>query len=459
MRPGPRIALEIGAELSSSPPRNVGRSRPTANAAPLPSPPNPMAVFSRRIFAVSPPGLEPTLGMELANLGIPARVEEGGFEWTGGWDHLIQGHLHLRTASRLLVRVGSFRARALGELERKGGQLPWEDLLPSHRSVRFRISAGRSRIYHEGAAEERLQRVLAARGFSLHDSDTGLDAQGSASDPGPEALPSTVVVRIFRDEVTVSVDATGGHLHQRGYRLAPGAAPLRETLAAGALLALGWSPTIPLLDRFAGAGTIAIEAALRAMNIPPALATADRAPRPFAFLEWPGFPADSYHSAAAQARGRILPAPPAPILASDRDAGALDALRRNAERAGVLEHLQVEQAPLSRASDPGPGGWVVTNPPYGARLGERKALRPLYRALGRRMGQEWAGRRLALFTADPVLERELRLDLEEIFSSRNGGIRVRLMAMPNPAPRPPSPPNGPRPPAPPSGPWPRPRRS
>jgi putative N6-adenine-specific DNA methylase len=405
-----------------------------------------MALASRRIFAVAPPGLEPTLGVELANLGIPARLEEGGFEWTGGWDDLIQGHLHLRTASRLLVRVGGFRARALGELERKGGRLPWEDVLPSHRSVRFRISAGRSRIYHEGAAEERLQRVLAARGFTPHESYTGPDAPGSGpnapgmgtasasrgSDADPDARPSTVVVRIFRDEVTVSVDATGGHLHQRGYRLDPGAAPLRETLAAGALLALGWSPTIPLLDPFAGSGTIAIEAALQAMDIPPALATADRTPRSFAFLEWPGCPVESYHSAAAEARRRILPAPPAPILASDRDAGALAALRRNAERAGVLEHLQVEQASLSLAPDPGPGGWVVTNPPYGARLGERKALRPLYRALGRRMSQEWSGRRLALFTADPVLERELRLDLEEIFSSRNGGIRVRLMALPIP---------------------------
>ena len=201
-------------------------------------------------------------------------------------------------------------------------------------------------------------------------------------------------------------------------------------------MALGWSATTPLLDPFAGSGTIAIEAALQAMNIPPALATAGRVPRSFAFLEWPGAPVNAFHAAAAGARERILPAPPAPSLASDRDPRALEALRQNAKRAGVLEHLQVERASLSVASDPGPGGWVVTNPPYGARLGERKFLRPLYRALGRRMSQEWSGRRMALFTTDPVLERELRLNLEEVFSTRNGGIRVRLMAMPMPMPMP-----------------------
>lgn len=403
-----------------------------------------MVAFPRRIFAVAPPGLEAILQAELHALGIPARPEEGGVEWNGGWDDLIRGHLHLRSASRILVRVGSFRARALGELERKGGQLPWEALLPPHRPVRFRVSAGRSRIYHEGAAEERLQRVLATRGFSLHGSSHASDALISRSNtPGDgadlpdqgaggilEIPPSTIVVRIFRDLVTLSVDATGGHLHQRGYRLDPGTAPLRETLAAGALLAMGWSATAtPLLDPFAGSGTIAIEAALLAMDIPPALATAGRVPRPFAFLEWPGAPANLFHAAAARARERILPAPPSPILVSDRDPRALEALRRNAERAGVLEHLRVERASLSLASDPGPGGWVVTNPPYGARLGERKLLRPLYRALGRRMSQEWSGRRMALFVADPILERELRLDLEEVFSTRNGGIRVRLMAM------------------------------
>jgi putative N6-adenine-specific DNA methylase len=411
----------------------------------VPPPPSP---FPRPLFAVAPPGLESVVQRELARLGIQARIVEGGVEWEGGWNDLVAAHLQLRSASRILVRIGSFRARALGELERKGAGLPWEALLPGEFPVRFRVSAGRSRIYHEGAAEERLSRVLEARGYHLV---SGGDPEGSARGPfgdplrnphpdpgGPESPsperphlaspPSTVVVRIFRDEVTVSLDASGTHLHQRGYRLQPGSAPLRETLAAGALLALEWNGGTPFLDPFAGSGTLPIEAALLSMGVPPGLAAANREPRGFAFQAWPDFPSEGFALAVEAARRHILPAPAHPILASDRDEGALESLRRNAARAGVLEHLVVEHAALSRAPDPGPGGWIITNPPYGARLGERKRLRSLYRALGRRMGEAWAGRHLGLFVADPILERTLGLDLRDVFSTRNGGIRVRFLA-------------------------------
>lgn len=382
----------------------------------------------RRMYAVSPPGLEPVLGRELAGLGLQCHAEEGGFEWEGGWRELIRAHLHLRTASRILVRIGTFRARALGELERKAGGLPWEALLPPGWPVRFRISAGRSRIYHEGAAAERLGRVLEGAGLRVH----GTEPAPSSTPGGAAGSVTTVVVRIFRDQVIISVDASGDHLHQRGYRLDPGRAPLRENLAAGALLALGWDARAPLLDPFAGSGTIPIEAALLAMNVPPGLANAHRSPRGFAFLGWPGAPTDAFLAAVEEARRCILPAPGPSIMATDRDSRVLDDLRRNARRAGVLEHLQVEQTSLSRAPDPGPDGWVVTNPPYGTRLGGRKELRPLYRALGRRAREEWAGRPLAIFAADPVLARETRLELEEVLTTRNGGIRVQLLATARP---------------------------
>ncbi len=441
----------------------------------MPSPPSP---FPGSLFAVAPPGLEAVVQRELARLGIQARLVEGGVEWEGGWDDLVAAHLHLRSASRILVRIGSFRARALGELERKGAALPWEAVLPSELPVRFRVSAGRSRIYHEGAAEERMGRVLEARGYRLWDggdrdgshggpadhppatpsveaagadvpstgaadpSSAPADPSSSPADPSrspaaPSSPPdtpspsfSTLVVRIFRDEVTVSADASGRHLHQRGYRLEPGSAPLRETLAAGALLSLGWHGETAFLDPFAGSGTLPIEAALLAMGVPPALATADREARDFAFRSWPGFHREGLIKAVEEARRRILPEPPHPILAADRDSGAVEALRQNAARAGVLEHLVVDQAALSRTPDPGPGGWIVTNPPYGARLGDRKRLRPLYRALGRRMGEAWVGRRMGLFVADPILERTMGIQLREVFATRNGGIRVRFLATP-----------------------------
>jgi putative N6-adenine-specific DNA methylase len=393
-----------------------------------------------QLFAICPPGLESILQDEVQALGIRGTAVEGGVAWEGRPLDLISSHLHLRTATRILVRIHAFRARALGELERKAGALPWHTLIPPDPPVQIRVSAGLSRIYHERAAEERLTRVLEAAGFRV----------GSEAEAPAEGASTGLWVRIFRDEVTFSLDATGRPLHLRGYRLDPGAAPLRETLAAGALLSLariprGWNPTLPFLDPFAGSGTLAIEAALLALRIPPALALAPsgagmpREPRDFAFLNWPGAPLEAFRAAVVEAQERILPAPPAELSASDRDAGTVDRMRENAARAGVLSQLHVSQAPLSRAELPPAGGWVVTNPPYGARLGERRSLRPLYRSLGDRIRSTGGRVGLGLFAADPVLSQETGLDLDELFTTRTGGIRARFLAAP-PRDLPPPPP-------------------
>jgi putative N6-adenine-specific DNA methylase len=368
------------------------------------------------LFVPAPTRLEVLVDAELRALGIRGARVEGGIAWDGGWDDVIRANLHLRIGSRVLVRIASFRCRALGELERRARDIDWERWLPAGRALRLRVSAGRSRIYHERAAEERLRRALAARGLP--------DAPPAADD----AAAPLAVVRIFRDEVTVSADTSGAHLHRRGYRLVPGTAPLRETLAAAALRAVGWTGALPLADPFAGSGTIAIEAALLALDVAPGIATRAREPRAFAFLDWPDAPREAFAAAVEDARRAVRPAAAAPILASDRDAGALAALRANAGAAGVLEHLRIEHAPFGDAPLPAGAAWLVTNPPYGERLGQRRALRPLYRALGRRVREAGPQLRAAFFEADPVLARETGLVLEPLFTTRNGGIRVRLVA-------------------------------
>ncbi len=368
----------------------------------------------------------------------------GGIEWTGGWDDLLRANLHLRTASRVLVELGAFRARALGELERKAAGLPWDRVhaaatavsgaaAGTAATVRFRVSASRSRLYHEGAIEERIRR---AGGFSEAPPPT---------DPHPdthegESAPPLVVVRVHRDQVTLRLDTSGAHLHLRGYRVHVGPAPLRETLAAALLLALPeGAASLPLVDPFAGSGTIAIEAALRARRIPPGLACADRTPRAFAFERWEDFPEERWRALADEARAGILPRAPAPILASDRDAPVLAAAKANALRAGVdgdlsLAHAALSCAPLPEADTR--AGWVVTNPPYGARLGDRRGLRSLYAALGRsfRPGGHFAGWGLLFLSGDPVLEGATGLPLEERFRTSHGGLRVRAAAHP-PEPR------------------------
>jgi putative N6-adenine-specific DNA methylase len=373
-------------------------------------------------IAQCPPGLEPIVARELAALGVKGRQVQGGVEWEGGWLPLIRANLELRVAGRVLVTVGAFRARALGELERKAGGLAWDEFLPPG-PVRFRVSASRSRLNHTRAVVERLQRA-SGREPGLPDGD----ARGGDDEPGRGEGETLVLARIQRDQVTLRLDASGEHLHRRGYRARVGEAPLRETLASAALLASGWTPELPLADPFCGSGTIPLEAALMARRIPPGLARADRSPRGWAMEGWPRFPADLLADAVHQVRKGILPRSPASILGSDRDPGVLEAARSNAQAAGLSEDATLEESPATRSPLPdgsGPG-WIVTNPPYGVRLGERRGLRKLYRALGQAIRGPWRGWGLALLSGDPVLTRELGLPRVEAFRTRHGGREVRL---------------------------------
>jgi putative N6-adenine-specific DNA methylase len=236
------------------------------------------------------------------------------------------------------------------------------------------------------------------------------------------------VVRMVNDRCTLSLDATGEPLHRRGYRLDPGRAPLREDLARALVLASGWDSASLLVDPMCGSGTIAIEAALLAI---------DRAPnldRHFA-LEHTALDPEGAALAAVRtaARTRIRPSQ-ARILARDRDPRAFASTRANAERAGVLETIELEHGPLSttlpsieRAPLRGATPRIVTNPPWGTRLGPRDDLRPLYRALGQLRRALGPDARLALAAHDRRLAYATAIDLHSAFLTRLGGLEVNAM--------------------------------
>ena len=370
-------------------------------------------------FAVAALGTEPVVAAELVALGLGARIEEGGVSFRGTLDDVQRANLHLRSASRILVRLGSFRATAFHELERFADRLPWGDHLGRGTTIAVRATCRKSRLYHSDAVAERVR--AAAEGAV-----GGLVAVAAAGEDEEQATSAQlIVVRVFRDRVTVSADSSGALLHVRGYRQAIGKAPLRETLAAAMLLGAGWDPGTPLVDPMCGSGTIAIEGALVARRIPPGLG------RSFAFESWPGFERTRWLSMLEEAKAGILAAAPAPIVASDRDAGAVRAAAANAQRAGVAGDIEILQRPLSAVVPPSGtagSGAVVTNPPYGVRVGERRALRDLYAALGRVARDRFPGWRLALLSADPALQAQLEMELGERFRTRNGGIPVRLVA-------------------------------
>lgn len=359
-------------------------------------------------FAIVAPGLEGLVAAELAGMGItPAGTETGGVSFRASKADLYGANLHLRTASRVIVRLAEFHAAAFWELEKQARRVPWETILPPGARVRFAVTAHKSRLSHQRGIAERLVASLVARV-----SDTA---------PGDDPDAQEFVVRIVHDTVTVSADSSGALLHRRGYRLASGRAPLRETLAAAMLLGAGYDGRGPLLDPFMGSGTIPIEAALIARRMPPGMR------REFAFERWPGFSAEAWARVRADAEAQIRPRAPAPIMGSDRDTGAVEAARANAARAGVSADVHLERAALSAVEVPGGRGWLVTNPPYGIRVGRADELRNLYARLGqmaRSRLPEWT---VALLGTAPALAGHTGLDLKVEWRSRNGGIPVRLL--------------------------------
>ena len=361
------------------------------------------------------PGVEGLLGSELKALGIVVKEKTpGGVSFAGTTEHLQRVNLRSRLANRVLVRLAEFHASTFHELERRAKRVAWSRFVTEGDPARFRVTCRKSKLYHSDAVAERLLKISGgiSGGAVADENDEGEEDAGSAQ---------LFVVRIVHDVCTISVDSSGELLHRRGYRQAIAKAPLRETLAAAMLAAIEWDGAEPIVDPMCGSGTIAIEAAMMARNIAPGLR------RTFAFEKWPEHDAALWQRLKNEAAERVIPSAPGPIVASDRDAGAVEAAKANAERAGVPGDIEISVSAISDATYPQPPGWIVSNPPYGVRVGESGRLRNLYSQIGRIIREGVPGYRLALLTADRELEGQLKLGLEVGFESTNGGIPVRLV--------------------------------
>ncbi len=385
--------------------------------APKTTAPSPAALSC---FAIVAPGLEPFALAEARALGLDAVAEEGGIAWTGDARSVLLANAALRIASRVVVRLASFEVRSFAELERHGRRIEWARVLRAGDVVRFRVTCKKSKLYHSDAVAQRLADAAMR-------SVPGVRAEGASVDD--EALDeveregtSLIVVRLMRDRCTVSADTSGALLHRRGYRQATAKAPLRETIAAAMLAASEWDERAPLVDPLCGSGTIPIEAALRARDMAPG------GQRTFAIERWPGVPPALGAEVRRDLVSRERRAPSGLIFGSDRDAGAIAAATSNAERAGVREALTLATQSLSAATFPrAERGWVVTNPPYGVRVGEADRVRDLWAQLGKVLRRETPGWRVALLSPDPMLDRQLGIPLRAAATTSNGGIPVRVM--------------------------------
>lgn len=356
------------------------------------------------IFLVAVPGLEGALCGEALECGFEgARVVPGGVAFEGGWPEAMRANLELRGASRVLVRIASFRAMHLAQLDKRARKVPWGDFLQADVPVSVEATCRKSRIYHAGAAAQRIARAIT-------------EELGA---PVAEDAPVKIKARIEDDLCTISIDTSGEGLHRRGHKQAVNKAPMRETLAALFLRQCGFDGSEPVLDPMCGSGTFVIEAAEMAAGLMPGRA------RSFAFELLKGFDAEAWAEMRKRAHPKI---PSARFHGSDRDAGAVHMSRENAGRAGVEAFCTFEQRSVGEIVQPdGPAGLVIINPPYGARLGERQKLFPLYREMGQVLTARFSGWRVGLIAADATLAKATGLPfLPPGKPVDNGGISVTL---------------------------------
>lgn len=360
--------------------------------------------MSFEIFLATAPGLENALYNEVRSKGFKqAKATKGGVTIKGGWPEVWRANLWIRGASRVLARIASFKVMHLSQLDAQARAVPWADILDPKRPFRVEVSCSKSRVYHSGAAAERIERAI---------SETLKTA------PSPEA-EITIMGRIDRDICTLSVDTSGELLHKRGFKTGVNKAPMRENMAALFLQQCGYTGTEPVFDPMCGSGTFVIEAAEIAARLNPGRA------RHFAFEKLVTFdpPAwEQMRSVKRQAQTEFH------FYGSDRDQGAVQMSAENAARAGVDHLTEFKQQTISDLTPPTPApGLVIVNPPYGGRIGDKRALMPLYQTLGKILRERFSGWRAGIITTDNALARATNLAfLPTDAPVQHGGLRVTL---------------------------------
>ncbi|MEM1361434.1 MAG: class I SAM-dependent RNA methyltransferase [Pseudomonadota bacterium] len=358
------------------------------------------------IFCVCPPGLEASLIQELTSLGFAdPEPTAGGVTFKGSWGDVMRANLWLRGASRVSVRVAEFRAPHLAQLDKRARRVEWGAFLRSDVPVKVEATCRRSRIYHAKAAIQRISTAIAS-------------ATGAPVVKDDDAL--RVSARIEDDLCTISLDTSGPPLHRRGIKQAVGKAPLRETMAAAFLRQCGFDGAEPVADPMCGSGTFPIEAAEIAQGLAPGRQ------RTFDFERLAGFDPELW--AATRSEAHRFSAETWRGFGADRDDGAVAMARANAERAGVADQIVFRRQAISAFEPPdGPPGLVMVNPPYGARIGNRKLLFALYGSLGAVLRDRFSGWRVGLVTSDPGLAKATQLPmLPSVPPVAHGGLKIGL---------------------------------
>jgi putative N6-adenine-specific DNA methylase len=363
-------------------------------------------------FAPCPRGLEGALSAELGELGASEiAATDGGVAFTGPFDLAYRANLESRLASRVLWRVGGGSYRNEHDVYALAAGLDWPRWFRADRTLRVDVAATRSPLKSLEFATLRIKDGVCDR----HRAGSGI--RPSVSKERPDVR---VHAYLTADQATFYLDTSGAPLFKRGYRRAAAEAPLRENLAAGLLRLAAWEPGTPLLDPLCGSGTIAVEAALIALDIAPGLK------RTFGFQKLTWYDGPTWQRIKQAAQRRMKSPTPAAIYASDDDAAAITDCTANLSAAGVAAAVIIERANALARFAPAPNGVIVTNPPYGVRLADAEEMAAFYPRLGDILKQRFAGWTAYLFSGDIRLPKLIGLKASRRTPLYNGGLECRL---------------------------------
>lgn len=365
------------------------------------------------LVATAAAGLEAVVGREIRDLGIDCQVENGKVRFQGNVRTIITTNLWLRAADRVKIVVGEFPARTFEELFQGVYKLDWENYLPL--GAKFPISKAKcvkSKLHNEPSVQAISKKAVVKKLQKVYHRPDGVPLQENGAE-------FRIEVSILKDKATVMIDTTGASLFKRGYRVEKGGAPIKENMAAAIIELSNWYPDKPFIDPTCGSGTFCIEAAMIGMNIAPGFN------RDFAFEEWNWVDADLVQKVRDEAEEKANYDIELDISGFDIDGRMIEIAKKNAEEAGLGDVIKLKQMRFQDLKTDKINGVIISNPPYGERLLDDKAVDILYNEMGQTFAplKTWSK---FILTSDEQFERKYGTQADKKRKLYNGTLRVDL---------------------------------
>lgn len=362
------------------------------------------------LIATSAMGLESLVAKEVRDLGYECEVENGKIFYKGDARAIARSNLWLRTADRIKIKVGEFRATTFDELFEKTKALPWEQFLPENAEFPVTGKSLKSKLFSVSDCQAIVKKAIVNRLQKHYKRTSWLEENGPFV---------KIEVALLKDIATLTIDTSGPGLHKRGYRTDQGEAPLKETLAAALIMLTNWSPDRPFIDPFCGSGTIPIEAALIGQNIAPGFN------RAFVSESWPWISGDVWDDARNEAEDLANYDQQLDITGTDIDHRMVNIAEGNSVEAGLGNLISYKQMRVQDLTVKSEYGVIIGNPPYGERLGDKPAVEQMYKEMGQVLSSldTWS---IYILTSHPQFESLFGKPATKKRKLFNGFIRTDL---------------------------------